>query len=378
MSQKYKSNGNGFVNLSKSGQKYPQDRTSKRAFNSNQSQQNSNININNPEINFGHNQIDPPKININFEEDIASHLINLNPEGNPNLEKKNKKIKYYDDIPHDKYNIPNNNNIHNINFAPNEIINTGNSKFKKNQNINIIRKEYSLNNTSKKPEKNLIIQRKNTNKNNIIINNNMPIKTNKPKINIKQKTPTKNIKITNNNNIEKMKTRQINIDINKKFNDKELTKNREKIKKVLRNLIDNEDASGKLEIKELKDNNVENALLNPVNIDPNKTNGSLRDINIIVVNMNNNKIQYTEKNNINIDNNNNEQEYLINLKNKSIKFEKEGDEDDLKQAMKLLLKSQREMSNSMTNMNNNITTILAYLFQQSENFREIIDLLKKN
>ena len=46
--------------------------------------------------------------------------------------------------------------------------------------------------------------------------------------------------------------------------------------------------------------------------------------------------------------------------------------------MKLLLKSQREMSNSMTNMNNNITTILAYLFQQSENFREIIDLLKKN
>ena len=44
MSQKYKSNGNGFVNLSKSGQKYPQDRTSKRAFNSNQSQQNSNIN----------------------------------------------------------------------------------------------------------------------------------------------------------------------------------------------------------------------------------------------------------------------------------------------------------------------------------------------
>ena len=206
----------------------------------------------------------------------------------------------------------------------------------------------------------------------------MPIKTNKPKINIKQKTPTKNIKITNNNNIEKMKTRQINIDINKKFNDKELTKNREKIKKVLRNLIDNEDASGKLEIKELKDNNVENALLNPVNIDPNKTNGSLRDINIIVVNMNNNKIQYTEKNNINIDNNNNEQEYLINLKNKSIKFEKEGDEDDLKQAMKLLLKSQREMSNSMTNMNNNITTILAYLFQQSENFREIIDLLKKN
>ena len=206
----------------------------------------------------------------------------------------------------------------------------------------------------------------------------MPIKTNKPKINIKQKTPTKNIKITNNNNIEKMKTRQINIDINKKFNDKELTKNREKIIKVLRNLIDNEDASGKLEIKELKDNNVENALLNPVNIDPNKTNGSLRDINIIVVNMNNNKIQYTEKNNINIDNNNNEQEYLINLKNKSIKFEKEGDEDDLKQAMKLLLKSQREMSNSMTNMNNNITTILAYLFQQSENFREIIDLLKKN
>jgi hypothetical protein len=206
----------------------------------------------------------------------------------------------------------------------------------------------------------------------------MPIKTNKPKINIKQKTPTKNIKITNNNNIEKMKTRQINIDINKKFNDKELTKNREKIIKVLRNLIDNEDASGKLEIKELKDNNVENALLNPVNIDPNKTNGSLRDNNIIVVNMNNNKIQYTEKNNINIDNNNNEQEYLINLKNKSIKFEKEGDEDDLKQAMKLLLKSQREMSNSMTNMNNNITTILAYLFQQSENFREIIDLLKKN
>ena len=206
----------------------------------------------------------------------------------------------------------------------------------------------------------------------------MPIKTNKPKINIKQKTPTKNIKITNENNIEKMKTRQINIDINKKFNDKELTKNREKIIKVLRNLIDNEDASGKLEIKELKDNNVENALLNPVNIDPNKTNGNLRDINIIVVNMNNNKIQYTEKNNINIDNNNNEQEYLINLKNKSIKFEKEGDEDDLKQAMKLLLKSQREMSNSMTNMNNNITTILAYLFQQSENFREIIDLLKKN
>ena len=206
----------------------------------------------------------------------------------------------------------------------------------------------------------------------------MPIKTNKPKINIKQKTPTKNIKITNENNIEKMKTRQINIDINKKFNDKELTKNREKIIKVLRNLIDNEDASGKLEIKELKDNNVENALLNPVNIDPNKTNGSLRDNNIIVVNMNNNKIQYTEKNNINIDNNNNEQEYLINLKNKSIKFEKEGDEDDLKQAMKLLLKSQREMSNSMTNMNNNITTILAYLFQQSENFREIIDLLKKN
>ena len=206
----------------------------------------------------------------------------------------------------------------------------------------------------------------------------MPIKTNKPKINIKQKTPTKNIKITNENNIEKMKTRQINIDINKKFNDKELTKNREKIIKVLRNLIDNEEASGKLEIKELKDNNVENALLNPVNIDPNKTNGSLRDINIIVVNMNNNKIQYTEKNNINIDNNNNEQEYLINLKNKSIKFEKEGDEDDLKQAMKLLLKSQREMSNSMTNMNNNITTILAYLFQQSENFREIIDLLKKN
>ena len=67
-------------------------------------------------------------------------------------------------------------------------------------------------------------------------------------------------------------------------------------------------------MKELKDNNVENALLNPVNIDPNKTNGSLRDINIIVVNMNNNKIQYTEKNNINIDNNNNEQEYLINLK----------------------------------------------------------------
>ena len=206
----------------------------------------------------------------------------------------------------------------------------------------------------------------------------MPIKTNKPKINIKQKTPTKNIKITNNNNIEKMKTRQINIDINKKFNDKELTKNREKIIKVLRNLIDNEDASGKSETKELKDNNVENALLNPVNIDPNKTNGSLRDNNIIVVNMNNNKIQYTEKNNINIDNNNNEQEYLINLKNKSIKFEKEGDEDDLKQAMKLLLKSQREMSNSMTNMNNNITTILAYLFQQSENFREIIDLLKKN
>ena len=206
----------------------------------------------------------------------------------------------------------------------------------------------------------------------------MPIKTNKPKINIKQKTPTKNIKITNENNIEKMKTRQINIDINKKFNDKELTKNREKIIKVLRNLIDNEDASGKLEIKELKDNNVENALLNPVNIDPNKTNGSLRDNNIIVVNMNNNKIQYTEKNNINIDNNNNEQEYLINLKNKSIKFEKEGDEDDLKQAMKLLLKSQREMSNSVTNMNNNITTILAYLFQQSENFREIIDLLKKN
>ena len=204
----------------------------------------------------------------------------------------------------------------------------------------------------------------------------MPIKTNKPKINIKQKTPTKNIKITNENNIVKMKTRQINIDINKKFNDKELTKNREKIKKVLRNLIDNEDASGKLEIKELKDNNVENALLNPVNIDPNKTNGSLRDNNIIVVNMNNNKIQYTEKNNINIDNNNNEQEYLINLKNKSIKFEKEGDEDDLKQAMKLLLKSQREMSNSMTNMNNNITTILAYLFQQSENFREIINLLK--
>ena len=92
MSQKYKSNGNGFVNLSKSGQKYPQARTSKRAFNSNQSQQNSNININNPEINFGHNQIDPPKININFEEDIASHLINLNPEGNPNLEKKNKKL----------------------------------------------------------------------------------------------------------------------------------------------------------------------------------------------------------------------------------------------------------------------------------------------
>ena len=157
-----------------------------------------------------------------------------------------------------------------------------------------------------------------------------------------------------------------------------MTKNREKIIKVLRNLIDNEDASRKLEIKELKDNNVENALLNPVNIDPNKINGSLRDINIIVVNMNNNKIQYTEKNNINIDNNNNEQEYLINLKNKSIKFEKEGDEDDLKQAMKLLLKSQREMSNSMTNMNNNITTILAYLFQQSENFREIIDLLKKN
>ena len=219
----------------------------------------------------------------------------------------------------------------------------------------------------------------------------MPIKTNKHKINIKQKTPTKNIKITNENNIEKMKTRQINIDINNKFNDKELTKNREKIKKVLRNLIDNEDASGKLEIKELKDNNVENALLNPVNIDPNKTNGSLRDINIIVVNMNNNKIQYTEKNNINIDNNNNEQEYLINLKNKSIKFEKEGDEDDLKQAMKLLLKSQREMSNSMTNMsnsmtnmnnnitnmNNNITNILAYLSHQSRNFREIIELLKR-
>jgi len=60
--------------------------------------------------------------------------------------------------------------------------------------------------------------------------------------------------------------------------------------------------------------------------------------------------------------------------------------------MKLLLKSQREMSNSVTNMsnsmtnmnnnitnmNNNITNILAYLSHQSENFREIIDLLKKN
>ena len=66
-----------------------------------------------------------------------------------------------------------------MNFAPNEIINTGNSKLKKNQNINIIRKEYSLNNTSKKSEKNIIIQRKNTYKNNIIINNNMPIKTKK-------------------------------------------------------------------------------------------------------------------------------------------------------------------------------------------------------
>ena len=139
MSQIWNSNGNDFDNLSNSDQKYPHDSTSKKASYSGHSQQNSNININNPEINFGHNQIDPPKININFEEDIASHLINLNPEENPNLEKKNKKIKYYDDIPHDKYNIPNNNNIHNINFAPNEIINTGNSKFKKNQNINIFR-----------------------------------------------------------------------------------------------------------------------------------------------------------------------------------------------------------------------------------------------
>ena len=42
-----------------------------------------------------------------------------------------------------------------------------------------------------------------------------------------------------------MQTRQINIDINKKVNDKELTTNREKIIKVLRNLIDNEDASRK-------------------------------------------------------------------------------------------------------------------------------------
>ena len=130
-------------------------------------------------------------------------------------------------------------------------------------------------------------------------------------------------------------------------------------------------------MKELKDNNVENALLNPVKIDPNitnGTNGSLRDNDILVTNMNNNKIQYTEKNNINIDNNNNEQEYFINLKNKSLKLEKEEDEDDLtlKQAMKLLLNSQREMNN------NNMTIILAYLFQQSENFREIIDLLKKN
>ena len=38
-----------------------------------------------------------------------------------------------------------------------------------------------------------------------------------------------------------MQTRQIN----KKVNDKELTTNREKIIKVLRNLIDNEDASRK-------------------------------------------------------------------------------------------------------------------------------------
>ena len=56
-------------------------------------------------------------------------------------------------------------------------------------------------------------------------------------------------------------------------------------------------------MKELKDNNVENVLLNPVIIDQNKTNGSLRDNDILVANMNNNKIQYTEKNNINIDNN---------------------------------------------------------------------------
>ncbi len=42
-------------------------------------------------------------------------------------------------------------------------------------------------------------------------------------------------------------------------------------------------------MKELKDNNVENALLNPVKIDPNitnGTNGSLRDNDILVVNMN--------------------------------------------------------------------------------------------
>ena len=141
MSEKRNSNENDFVDSSNSSQKYPHDSTSKRASNSSQSQQNSNIN--NPEINFGHNQIDPSKININFEEDITSHLINLNLEGNPNLEKKNKKIKFYDDIPNDRYNIPNNINIHNINFAPNEIINTGNRKFKNNQNINIIRKEYS-------------------------------------------------------------------------------------------------------------------------------------------------------------------------------------------------------------------------------------------
>ena len=170
-----------------------------------------------------------------------------------------------------------------------------------------------------------------------------------------------------------MQIRQINMDINKKVNNKELTTNREKIIKVLRNLINNEDDSRKLEMKELKDNNVENAPLNPVNIDPNITNGSLRDNDILLTNMNNNKIQYTKKNNININNNNNEREYFINLKNKSLKLEKEEDEDDLtlKQAMKLLLNSQREMNN------NNMTIILAYLFQQSDNFREIINLIKK-
>ena len=55
MSQKRNNNGNDFDNLSNSDQKYPHDSTSKKASNWGPSQQNSNININNPEINFGHN-----------------------------------------------------------------------------------------------------------------------------------------------------------------------------------------------------------------------------------------------------------------------------------------------------------------------------------